>query len=172
MGSLPELQRAARGRPVVIVAKFTVLGVPAPQGSKNAFKTKGGKTVVSEGSPALPAWRQAVSAEALRVREELGVTLDGALRLDAEFRFAMPKSAPAWAKEQGLMLHTTKPDMDKLVRALGDSCKDAGLIAEDSRIAVSRVAKIAVWNAWTGVVVRIRQVDQRLARAELRDLMS
>lgn len=151
--------------------QFVVLGVPAPQGSKNSFKTKGGKTVVSEQSPHLPAWRQAVSAEAKKVRDAIGVTLDGPLRLDAQFRFSMPKSAPAWAKTQGLMLHTSPPDMDKLVRALGDSCKDAGLIADDARFALGSIAKISVLNAWTGVAVRIRQVDPRQARAELRELL-
>ncbi len=147
--------------------QFTVLGVPAPQGSKNSFKTKNGRTVVAEQSSNLPAWRQAVSREAKELRDAVGITLDGPLRLDVEFRFAMPKSAPAWAKAQGLLLHTSPPDSDKLVRGVGDACKDAGLITDDARFAITCATKIAVWNAWTGAVIRISQLDQRTAKASL-----
>lgn len=43
-------------------------------------------------------------------------------------------SAPKW--------HTTYPDADKVARAVGDALVDAGVLADDSIIAVWRIGKV------------------------------
>lgn len=141
---------------------FAVLGKPAPQGSKTPIKDKQRRVVgMRESSPDLAPWRSAVSAKAREVRDEIGVTLDGPLMIRAQFRFAMPTSRPLWAKQQGQLLHIGTPDLDKLMRGLGDGLKDGGLIRDDARFAVERLSKIEVWDGWTGVMVRVSVLDQR-----------
>lgn len=140
--------------------QFVVLGAPAPQGSKTPVRNKAGLVVgVREDSPGLRPWRKAIVAETKRVRDEIGVTLDGPLMIEAQFRLAMPASRPAWAKQAGKLLSIVPPDLDKLIRALGDGCKLGGLIHDDARFAIERLTKIEVWQAWTGVVVRITPID-------------
>ena len=71
--------------------EFTVPGVPAPQGSK--VRTKWG---MREDNPATRPWRQAVGFEALAAMTG-APPFSGALRLEVEFRFPRPKSAPTAA---------------------------------------------------------------------------
>lgn len=131
--------------------EFTVLGVPAPQGSKRHV----GRGVLVESSKALPAWREAVAWEARRVALECpGAPFAGQLHLRVAFRFPMPKSRPAAARRRGWAHKTTAPDLDKLLRALGDSLQAGGLIADDAAIASITATKIET-TSWTGAVVTI-----------------
>lgn len=140
--------------------EFTVYGLPVPQaGTKSvpAGKTRDGKQIfrhISEGGKDLKPWRQSVS-EAARKEAEAGV-LRGALLLDVTFRFPMPASRPKSLRPWSYK--TTKPDTDKLLRAIGDSCKEGGLVSDDAEFAVVRGTKLEVWDSWTGAVVVVRQL--------------
>jgi Holliday junction resolvase RusA-like endonuclease len=152
---------------VITPAQFTVVGRPAPQGSKAAFKDKRGNARMKETSVGLVPWRAAVAAAARTARAEGGHTFTGPLKVTAQFRLPMPKSRPAWMRAQGYGLCEVAPDLDKLMRALGDAMKDGGLIGDDALIAVEHLSKVEVWDAWTGAVIRVQCLDPRAFLTEL-----
>ena len=108
---------------------FTVAGVPAPQGSKT--RTKWG---VREDNPATRPWRSAVAWEATAAMQGRG-PLAGALELRVVFGFPRPKSHYRTGRHAGeLKLDApryciTKPDADKLLRAIGDAV--TGIVCRD-----------------------------------------
>src|SRR5690606_4386291 len=107
---------------------FTVVGLPAPQGSKskmpNGHLVEGSST---SGRAAHSNWRTAV-AWAARNAAGARPPLDGPLVLGIVLRFPMPKSRPAAIRNTGIGPHTVKPDKDKVLRATLDALKDGGLI--------------------------------------------
>jgi crossover junction endodeoxyribonuclease RusA len=128
-----------------LVISFFVPGRPVTQGSKNVFRGR-----VVESSKGLPAWRTAVAWEARRVRNTLDQwPLRGPLALSCMFFFARPKK-PANPYPP--------PDLDKLVRAIGDACKVGNLIADDKQFVILDACKGYVTDKQPkpGVMVRIR----------------
>lgn len=119
---------------------FFVPGVPAPQGSKR--HVGGGRMV--ESSRDLPAWREAVTWYALRAADPDEDLHDCPLRLDVEFRFIMPKSRKKADRDRGWAYKVTKPDLDKLVRAIGDALEASGVITSDAQIVVTHTEKLEV----------------------------
>jgi Holliday junction resolvase RusA-like endonuclease len=116
---------------------FTVFGVPQPQGSTRAFIPKGwNRPVVTTDNTKLKPWRQQVSGTAKAEMESRGLDLClGAVRLEATFFFDRPKSLKKSATHK-----VTKPDVDKLLRSLGDSL--TGIVfKDDSQICECVVAK-------------------------------
>lgn len=118
---------------------FEVAGIAAPQGSKT--RTKWG---VRESNDATRPWRSAVSwgaTEAMQGREHLV----GALALEVVFFFPRPKSHYRTGKHAGTLkdsaprFHTSKPDVDKLVRAIGDSL--SGIVMRDDSLIAEVVAR-------------------------------
>lgn len=148
------------------VVTFTVIGTPAPQGSKTAFvsQAKGGKprAIVTEGKGAGAAahsrWRSDVALAAASEAIELGRALDGALGIDVQFRFRMPTSRPKAVRQHGSCPKTSAPDLDKLVRAVGDALQAGGLIADDARLCVMSTSKIEVADQWTGARIELREL--------------
>jgi crossover junction endodeoxyribonuclease RusA len=115
---------------VTHVVTLTVAGVPAPQGSK--VRTRWG---VREDNEATRPWRSAVAHEATVVMNGDTELLFGPLRLEVAFYFPRPKShfgSGAKAntlKDSAPRFHTSKPDTDKLLRAIGDSL--TGIVVRD-----------------------------------------
>lgn len=113
--------------------QFVVLGTPVPQGSK--VRTRFG---VREDNPRTLPWRQDVAATALRAMTGRPV-FTGPVAVELECVFARPKShfrsgklshllrpaAPYWCQ--------TKPDADKLARAIGDALSGI-VVRDDSQI--------------------------------------
>lgn len=114
--------------------ELTVIGTPAPQGSKT--KTRWG---MREDNPNTRPWRAAVAAEAAEAWGQRPLHA-GPVSVTATFVFPRPKahfgsgrnadvlkpSAPIWC--------ATKPDADKLARAVGDAL--AGVILRDDNLIV------------------------------------
>jgi Holliday junction resolvase RusA-like endonuclease len=129
---------------------FTVPGIPAPQGSK--VRTRYG---VREDNPATRPWRTAVAweASALRARiddnEQYDATfpLLGPLSLWVVFFFPRPKNHYGSGKNSDVLkpsapiFHTSKPDGDKLTRAIGDSLTGV-LVRDDSQFCDVRAVKL------------------------------
>jgi len=115
---------------------FTAYGVPAPQGSTRAFMRPGMKhPVVTADCKRTKPWRQAIvdaSREVMAGRAPLG----GPVLLDATFFLPRPKSWPKRITE-----HTTKPDRDKLLRALCDALTDAGVWWDDAQVIEGQTRK-------------------------------
>ena len=134
---------------------FDVIGLPAAQGSKKHV----GNGVMVESSKALRPWRDSVTAAAMAAHS--GPALDGALYLDVVFRFPCPtsrsKSHRVAAASPGGALKTTAPDLDKLVRAVGDALTHAGVIADDARICSIATEKVEV-TGWTGAHIEVWEV--------------
>lgn len=132
---------------------FDVIGSPAAQGSKRHV----GNGVMVEQSKKLAPWRATVAARAADIAR--GVEqFDGPLALEVEFRFPMPASRPKSAREAGIAPKVTAPDLDKLIRAVGDALTESGLIRDDARIATVTARKHEV-TGWTGAVITISRED-------------
>jgi Holliday junction resolvase RusA-like endonuclease len=129
MHALPVLPRAA-SRGAAAVLRLTVYGTPAPQGSTKAFVPKGWKRpIITADCKRTKPWRQAIVDA---VRADLGpawVPLDCPCTLRVVFYLPRPASAP-----KRVMLPSKLPDLDKLVRAVGDALTAAGVWKDDARV--------------------------------------
>ena len=139
--------------------EFEVCGRPAPQGSKSYKGHHSGKPILAESSQHLTQWRGAVAGAALlAASQEPDAPFDCPVELSVEFRFAMPKVRRHLGHERIPKL--SAPDLDKLVRAVGDALQDGQLLASDARIV--RLNNVEKWEVtgWTGAIIRVtRWVD-------------
>lgn len=136
---------------------FEILGLPAPQGSKSRMPNG----AIVEGKSAEQrrrhgSWRDSIAAAARDIASQVeGAPLEGPIALSVEFRFPMPASRRKAVREAGRCPKVSAPDLDKLVRTLGDALQAGGLIRDDARISVLRdVTKVEVIG-WTGAIVTI-----------------
>jgi Holliday junction resolvase RusA-like endonuclease len=128
-----------------VTITFTVLGLPQPQGSKTTGRTRSGQPYLRESNRHLQPWRQAIAAAALEAMNGQP-PLTRPLRLNTIFVFPRPKhhyssgrnaeqlkpSAPAY--------QTTRPDLDKLTRAIGDAL--TGIVyRDDAQLAIIQAEK-------------------------------
>ena len=131
---------------------FTVYGLPQPKGSMKYIGHHGGKPRLKSTSKGLPAWDEAVHWEAVKA---CGTTpapfFPGPVRVRIVFTMPRPASSP-----KSRMYPDTKPDIDKLARAVLDSMKRAGVYVDDSRVCSLIADKrfpldplpITRYNAW------------------------
>lgn len=125
--------------------RFTVRGIPRPQGSKRAFRNKySGKIQQVESSPDVGAWRDRVgnaAAAAMGARPPL----EGPLRLTVTFRFARPAShrGAKGLKPSAPRVHAQRPDASKLVRALEDALTS---IAWRDDAQVAQLVAVKAWD--------------------------
>ena len=104
---------------------FTVFCRPEPQGSARAFIPKGwSRPVITSANKELKSFRQQVSVVAhsamITKQKESNYLLQpfekkASVRMILKFYFHRPKSKKSTAAM------TTRPDLDKLVRAIGDA---------------------------------------------------
>jgi Holliday junction resolvase RusA-like endonuclease len=141
---------------VTVVVGFEVVGTPVQQGSKR--HVGGGRMI--EAANGHREWRHAVATEARRVAGSLPDTpLDGPLCLSVRFRFPMPSSRPKRRLRIGIAWKTTAPDLDKLVRAVGDALTDSGLIRDDARIGMVIASKVETTD-WSGAEIKLHALDE------------
>lgn len=81
--------------------------------------------VMVHDNPKLKTWMHAIELVAGRVHR--GEPIDAPVAVEAVFYMPRPKR-PRWS------LPATKPDTDKLQRAVGDGLERAGVLKNDSRI--------------------------------------
>jgi Holliday junction resolvase RusA-like endonuclease len=119
---------------------FTVFGSePRPQGSKKyvgSRRTAAGNNIplIIEASPGLPVWRKAVSDAVVQAMHDSGdmSKFDGAVKVEAVFYVTRKRTVTR-------DLPTVPPDVDKLSRALLDSCKPVW--GDDSQVVRLDVSK-------------------------------
>jgi Holliday junction resolvase RusA-like endonuclease len=110
-----------------------VYGDPAPQGSKTA-RVINGKAIMWESSKKLPEWRESVvMAAKVSFMENNHQTILGPVTLHCTFHMPKPKSVSR-------KYPNTSPDLDKLLRGIGDALQISGVISNDAQI-VSIVAE-------------------------------
>ncbi len=112
-----------------------VPGEPVPQGSMRSPRAG----VVLHNSKALMPWRDSIAWTA-KSKWRGQALLDEPVNLTCEFYFAKPKKA------RTDVFRDTAPDLDKLIRAVGDALQGV-VIVNDSRI-VSVIAQ----KKWAGGV--------------------
>ena len=115
---------------------FTVIGLPAPQGSKRHV----GRGIMIESCKNVKPWRDSVTYAAIEARKG-AEPLDCACFLDVIFYLPRPKSAK---KERS---PRRKPDLDKLLRSTMDAITAAGIWVDDSRV-ISIVACKLFADQW------------------------
>jgi len=118
---------------------FTVLGKPAPQGSKRHV----GRGVMVESSKRCKPWRQDVRHTALDLRpDDWHANMDAAITLSVVFIFARPKShfrANGQLKPSAPAHCTGRiGDVSKLVRAVEDAM--TGILYNDDAQIISLIA--------------------------------
>lgn len=113
---------------------FRVYGVPAPQGSMRAFVRPGMKrAILTSDNTQVKPWRALVSAAAAGVCPALAFPRGVPVAIEGTFYVPRPASAPRRVTHP-----TKKPDLDKLLRALGDAL--TGIVWQDD----SQVVRIAM----------------------------
>lgn len=136
--------------------KITVSGTPVPQGSKNAFlNKKTGRIVLSEaGGVKLKKWRASIAGESSEVAKAIAlVPIDGPCKVTLEFTFKKPVSKPKWK-----ILHDTKPDLDKLTRAVLDGITGP-IVTNDSRVV--EIVATKRYDDNEGVIITVETIDER-----------
>lgn len=123
---------------------FTVLGRPAPQGSKTIMR---GRLV--ESSKYLPAWRKAVAEAAAEVQAETGWYSEEALEMQVTFIIEKPKTVKR-------KYPTVPPDTDKLARSIGDSC--TGILYNDDA-QIIKLVLLKEYGPEPGAVVTISEYN-------------
>jgi crossover junction endodeoxyribonuclease RusA len=135
--------------------EFRVNGIAQQAGSKRAFVPKGWtRPVLTDSNRNLKSWQQLVADQASHAIEDLpmndrALLLDG-VRLTVAFFLPRPKSLP-----KRVTCHTKTPDLDKALRAIGDSLSGV-CYRDDSQIveivAMKRyAAPAAVPHVWIRV---------------------
>lgn len=138
---------------------FFVPGEPITEGSTKAF-TSGQRVVVThDRGPELTAWRIKVAHAAEAAAQDAGwePRYDGPVAVTAAFFLPRPKSA-----KKRLVPHV-KPDLDKLIRAVGDALapyKQPGVLKDDSRIVTWRATKDYDDAYKSGALIYVSRVDE------------
>ena len=134
--------------------EITVLGTPAPQGSKRGFaiKAKGkytGKVAQVESSAKVKPWRMAVKYAAMDARAAYHqqVPMTSAVALEVIFRLPRPKGHFGTGRNSGLLKPSApwypagRPDLDKLLRSTFDALGEAGVWGDDAQVVTVAASK-------------------------------
>jgi Holliday junction resolvase RusA-like endonuclease len=147
------------------VITVTVHGLPAPQGSKRHV----GNGRMVESSSAVGPWREAVRAQTQAV---MGAqpTLDGPAPLTGPVKVAVTLLLPrpkSHTGTRGLLpsaprYPATRPDLDKLVRAVLDGLVMGGALRDDAQVVELTAAKRYASSWMTpGMSADIREVTSQ-----------
>ena len=129
-----------------------VIGEAKPQGSKTAYPNpKTGRIILAEASKALKPWREhATKAMRLQAQDAEWIKLEAHEPVIVKLIFGM-KAPMKRVRDH----HTTKPDLDKLIRAMLDAASLAGNIwADDSQVIELQAEKI--YSDKPSVIMEIR----------------
>lgn len=127
---------------MTLVATFTARGLPRPQGSKRAFIANGRAVMTESNKAGHKDWRATVAQAALDAMGEQR-PVDGPLAVTMTFALPRPKSHP----KTRTTWPVARPDIDKLVRAVADSCTHT--IWRDD----SQVVQLVTTKCWAGIDV-------------------
>ena len=114
--------------------KIRVYGDPKPQGSKTA-KVVNGHVVMWESSKKLPEWRESVHMACKIASMEYDTPILGPVELRVTFH--MPRGKSVTRKYPNTM-----PDLDKLIRSIGDSLESSGVLSNDGQIVTTIAHKV------------------------------
>jgi Holliday junction resolvase RusA-like endonuclease len=109
--------------------RFTVVGVPVPQGSMKAFvvrRKRDGKMIatLTGDNPNTKGWRQTIAetaARTLQLEENRGIYFTGAVAFEVTFYLPRPAKLLTGKYAGDGVPHLTRPDVSKLLRAAEDA---------------------------------------------------
>lgn len=142
-----------------------VIGDPAPQGSKTAYR-KGNRTVLVESSKAVKPWRAIVAAETVQAkRQQQQPMLIGDVEVGLVFWLRRPAGHYGTGRNAGSLRPSApprpgvKPDLDKLARSTLDALGTANAYSDDSRVVLLQAEKrYATEEHPPGVHITIKEV--------------
>jgi crossover junction endodeoxyribonuclease RusA len=126
---------------------ISVTGDPASQGSHAIMNGR----IVQVNSKKHKAWRTAIVNTCIENLPEGWVALDEPVELIVNFYMPKPKTVDR-------PLPSVAPDLDKLVRAVGDALAIAGVYADDSRIVRISARKLYAQGIEPGATIEVRTV--------------
>lgn len=165
---------------------FRVFGNPKPQGSKT-LGAHGGMR--ESAGPALAIWRQDVKSAAIDALYDADggrlFTPSGPIEVTIVFSLPRPRAHFGTGRNDGVLkpsaptFHTSRPDVDKLLRSTLDALTAAGVYADDA--AVSYVAATKTYcdegeqpGAYIAIVDLLHEkqhdVPRSVRRAAARDI--
>ena len=127
---------------------LSVTGDPASQGSHAIMQGR----IVQVNSKKHKAWRNAITQTALATLPADWEPIDEPCELIVNFY--MPKPASATRS-----LPTVSPDLDKLIRAVGDSLTDSGVVLDDSRIVRISARKLYAIGIEPGATIEVKTLN-------------
>jgi crossover junction endodeoxyribonuclease RusA len=144
---------------------FTVQGTPAPQGSMRGFIRNGRVNMTSANKQTMP-WRQAVAAAASQACRGSTWPTTKAGAIELQFNFPRPKwhlNSKGAVKPSAPPDKTTKPDIDKLQRAILDAL--AGIVyVDDAQVYFVQALKRYIgWNPHAVIVVMVGDASEAKA---------
>lgn len=150
------------------VLEFFVPGFPQTQAGTREVMAGNFPRQITTGSAQLTWWRGRVTevAELARVAQRVETFSRTAVKLTLGFYLPMPRSRPAALRHAGVGPAISQLDMDKMVRAVQDSLKLAGVYRDDVEVAQLSTAKCEVQShVMCGVWIRVEEVDEALYEA-------
>lgn len=135
-----------------IIVDFIVPGIPRPQGSKVGFVTDAGKVRMREDAQGVEAWRADIRLLAkAKMRGKLPVNIP----VDVQLAFCFKGGPLGWK--------ATKPDIDKLCRAVLDALGStkvapAGVVFSDDCQVVA-LSATKVYAATDCAIITVRAAD-------------
>ncbi|MCL1801390.1 MAG: RusA family crossover junction endodeoxyribonuclease [Promicromonosporaceae bacterium] len=139
---------------------FSVPGLPVPQGSKRVARHQ----IIETNAAKLRPWRATVTATAIETaQEDQWPQAVGPVSVYLTFRLPRPKAHYRTGAKAGELKPaapyavTSKPDIDKLTRAILDALTDAGIWRDDSQVVRLHAQKI--YNTLPSVGIWIETAD-------------
>jgi Holliday junction resolvase RusA-like endonuclease len=128
-----------------------VRGVPQPKGSTRAFNIPGLKApVVTSANPNLKHWQIAV---ANAVSRECYQVLEGPIRVTAKFQLPRP------ASRKKALYHQTKPDLDKLIRAINDAMTKIAYKDDSQVVSIGASKRYCMGDELPGVNIQLESFE-------------
>ena len=138
-----------------------VFGLPIPQGSM----CRAGLSLRYSNHKELIDWRHNVMKELISSKPD-DWDSDAAVELTATFIFPRPAGHWGKGKNQGKLngsapwFKLTRPDLDKCLRAVGDSMEQAGIVKNDAQIvALAADKRFATYGEEPGLMLTIYALD-------------
>jgi Holliday junction resolvase RusA-like endonuclease len=127
---------------------FSITGDPASQGSHAIMNGR----IVQVNSKKHKAWRTAIVNEVIATLPADWEPIDGPCELIVNFYMPKPASVKRSAP-------SVAPDLDKLVRAVGDALAIAGVYTDDSRITRISARKLYAQGIEPGATITVKSLE-------------
>jgi Holliday junction resolvase RusA-like endonuclease len=132
----------------MVEVSLSVTGDPASQGSHAIMYGR----IVQVNSSKHKAWRKAIVQEAIATLPDDWQPIDEPCELIVNFYLPKPKTVDR-------QLPSVSPDLDKLIRAVGDSLTDSGVVTDDSRIVRISARKLYAEGIEPGATIQVKTLN-------------